>query len=106
MIRRGDDRDEYHRWIPDPRQDIYDFPCPRFPHLPFLQILPEYAGVVQHRAANHKGIAEMHAGHGGEGIDIVSAHPDAGGVIMADRIEEAVFGREQARGHARIKGEG
>lgn len=40
--------------------------------------------MVDQRAANDKRVAEMHAGHGSQGIDVVAAHPDAVGVVMSD----------------------
>ena len=61
--------------------------------------------MVDHGAADAEGVAEMHARHRGERVDVVARHEDAGGVVVADRVEEAVFGREQARRHAGVEGE-
>lgn len=62
--------------------------------------------MVGHRAADDEGIAEMHARHRGERVNIITTDPNPSGTVMADRVQEAVFGREQARGHARVEGEG
>ncbi len=105
MVRRGDNGDEYHRRIPDAHHHVGDLPCPRLPDLPFLLGFPEYTRVVDHRAADDKGIAEVHARHRGEGIDVVAAHPDTGGIVMPYRVQEAVFRREQAGRHAWVEGE-
>ena len=61
---------------------------------------------MEQGAADDKGVTEMHARHGGEGVDKVAAHPDAGGVVVAHRVDKAIFGREEARRHAREEGEG
>ena len=61
--------------------------------------------MVNHGAADHEGITEMHAGHGGKRIDKVAAHPDRGCVVVAHRIQETVFRREQPRRHAGVKSE-
>lgn len=62
--------------------------------------------MVYHRAADHEGIAKMHTRHRGERIHVITSDPNPRGTVMADRVQEAVFGREQARGHARVEGEG
>lgn len=62
--------------------------------------------MVDHSAADHESIAEMHAGHGGEGVDKVAAHPDRGCFVVAHRVEEAIFRRKEAWRHARVKGKG
>lgn len=48
----------------------------------------------------------MHARHRRERIDIIPTHPDTRRVVMPDRVQEAVFGREQAGRHARVEGKG
>lgn len=62
--------------------------------------------MVYHRTANHKGVAEMHARHRRERIDIITTHPDARRVVMPDRVQKAVFRWEQSRRHARVESEG
>ena len=62
--------------------------------------------MVDHSAADHKGVAEMHAGHGGEGIYKVATHPNRGCFVVAHRVEETVFRWKQARWHAGVKGKG
>ncbi len=61
--------------------------------------------MVDHGAADDEGVTEMHARHRGKRVYVITAHPDAGCVVMAHRIEEAVFGREQAWGHAGVEDE-
>ena len=105
MVRRRHDRHEYHRRIPDAQRDVKSLPPPPFAHLALFERAAEDAGVVDHGAADAEGVAEMHARHRGERVDVVARHEDAGGVVVADRVQEAVFGREQARGHAGVEGE-
>lgn len=62
--------------------------------------------MVDHGAADDEGIAEMHARHRRQRVDVIPAHPDAGCVIVSHRIEEAVLGWEQTRRHARVEREG
>lgn len=62
--------------------------------------------MVDHGAADDEGVAEMHAGHGGEGVDKVAAHPDRGRFVVTDGVEEPVFRGQQARRHAGVEGEG
>lgn len=102
MIRRRHDRHEYHARIAHPNKYIHAFPERRLADLPLLEGAPEDAGMVEHGAADDEGVPEMHAGHRGEGVDVVAAHPDAGRVVVANGIEEAIFGREKAGRHARV----
>ena len=62
--------------------------------------------MVYHRTADHEGIAKMHARHRSERVYVITSDPNPRGTVMADRVQEAVFGREQARRHARVEGEG
>lgn len=48
--------------------------------------------MVYHRAADDESVAEMHTRHRSEGVHKVSAHPDRGCIVVADGVEEAVFG--------------
>lgn len=61
--------------------------------------------MVDHGAADHKGVAEMHARHRSKRVDEVSAHPDGCCVVVTDRVEKAVFWWEEPWWHAWIKGE-
>ena len=61
--------------------------------------------MVEHSAADNERVAKMHAGHCSERIDEIAAHPDAGRVVVAYAIQEAVFGRKKTRRHTRIEGE-
>ena len=61
--------------------------------------------MIDHGGADDESVAEMHGWHCGEGIDKVSAHPDGCGFVVADGVEETIFGWEKARGHAGIQGE-
>ena len=62
--------------------------------------------MIYHRAANHEGVAKVHAGHRRERIDVITTHPDTRRVVMPDRVQKAVFCRQQAGRHARVEGEG
>ena len=105
MVRRRHNRHQYHGRVPDAQRNVKRLPTPPFAYLAFFERPPEDAGVVDHGAADAEGVAEMHARHRGERVDVVARHEDAGGVVVADRVQEAVFGREQARRHAGVEGE-
>lgn len=62
--------------------------------------------MVDHGAADHEGIAEMHAGHGRERIDKVAAHPNRCCFVVAHRVKKPIFRRKQAWRHAGVKGKG
>ena len=62
--------------------------------------------MIYHRTANHKGVAEMHAWHRRQRIDIITTHPDACRVVMPDRVQKAVFRWEQSGRHAWVESEG
>lgn len=106
MIRRRHDRDKDKNRIPHPEDSVENFRSGPFPRLPRLEGPREDASVVEHGAADDEGVAEMHARHCGEGVDVVAAHPDGAGVVVADGVEEAVLGGEEAGGHAGVEGEG
>ena len=99
-------RDEYETRISQPNEAVDRFPEPRLFRLSLFQGPSEDARVVNHGAADDKGVAKMHAGHGGERVDKVAAHPYRGGLVVAYRVEESIFRRKQARRHARVKGKG
>lgn len=86
MIRRRDDGDEDQTRIAQPDEAVDGFPKPGFLRFPLFQCASEETGVVDHGAADDEGIAEVHAGHGGEGIDEVAAHPDGGRFVVADGV--------------------
>lgn len=106
MIRGGNDRDQNHRRVAQPHQHVESFPPQRLSNLPFFQRAPKHARVVDHGAADDEGVAEMHARHRRQRVDVVTAHPDTGRVVVPHRIEEAVLGREQTRRHAGVEREG
>lgn len=47
----------------------------------------------------------MHARHRGERINVFTAHPYRGSVVVSDGVEKAVFRRKQAGRHTWIKSE-
>ena len=105
MVSRRNNDKQNHGRIAQPQERIDSFPPPRLPDLTLLQRPAEDAAMVDHGAADHKSVAEMHGRHGGKGVDVVAGHEDRGGIVAADGIEKAVFGREQAGRHARVEGE-
>ena len=106
MVRGRDDGDQDHTRITEPNEAVDAFPKRGLLRLARFQFRSEDAGVVDHGAADDEGVAEMHARHGGEGVDEVAAHPDGGRFVVADGVEEAVFRGQQARRHAGVEGEG
>lgn len=62
--------------------------------------------MVDERAADGEGVAEVHGGHGGERVDVFAAHPHALCVIVAHCVEETVLFGEEARRHAGVEDEG
>ena len=50
--------------------------------------------MVDHGAANDEGVAKMHAWHRGKRIDIVTTHPNAGSIVVTNRVKEAVLFRK------------
>lgn len=106
MICGRHDRHKNHARIPQPNQHIHAFPEERFADFTLLERAPEDTGVVEHGAADDEGVAEMHRRHGGEGVDVIAAHPDGRCVIVADGVEETVLWREEPGRHARVQGEG
>ena len=86
MIRRRHDGDENQTRISQPDEAVDGFPKTRFLRLPRFQFISEDAGVVDHGAADDKRVAEVHAGHGGEGVDEVAAHPDRGCFVVAHGV--------------------
>ena len=106
VIRRRHDGDENQTRISQPDEAVDGFPKRRFLRLPLFQFVSKDTGVVEHGAADDERIAEVHAGHGGEGIDEVAAHPDGGRFVVAHGIQETVFRGKKARGHAGVQGKG
>ena len=76
MIRRGDNSRQDHARIPDGDADVPELPESRFARLALVHAAAEDAAVVEHGAADDEGVAEVHGRHGGEGVDVVAAHPD------------------------------
>ena len=56
--------------------------------------------------ADAEGVAKVHRWHRRQHVDEFPAHPDALCVVVADRVEEAVFLGEQAWRHAGVYDEG
>ena len=86
VVRRRHDGDEDQTRISQPDETVDGFPKTGLLRLPLFQFFSEDAGMVDHGAADHERVAEVHAGHGGEGIDEVAAHPDGGCFVVADGI--------------------
>ena len=105
MVRRSHNRDQYHTGVSQAHTAVKDFPPPPLAAFPLFQRSAEYAGGIDHGAADDEGIAEMHGWHCGEGIYEIAAHPDGGCVIVADRVYELVFRWEEPGWHAWIEGE-
>lgn len=98
MVRRRDDDGQDQCWVEDTQQDEK-----RLLHARGRQVRApaEDGRVVNERAADGEGVAEVQAGHGGQLIDVLAALPYGLRVIVADSVVEAEFGMEQSRGHAR-----
>ena len=62
--------------------------------------------MVEHGAADDKCIPKMHARHRRERIDVFTAHPYRGRVVVSDGVKKAVFRRKQAGRHTWIESEG
>ena len=60
---------------------------------------------MEEGAADDDGVAAVHGGHCGEGVDEPAHHPQAGGFAVVDGVEEAVLRRQHARGHAGVQRE-
>lgn len=106
MVRCRYNSHEDHTRIPNSNRQVNAFPERRFAGFSFLEGAPEDAGVVEHGAADDKGIAKMHARHCSERINVIATHPDARCVVVADGVEEAVLRRKQSGRHAWVKSEG
>ena len=61
--------------------------------------------MVYHCTADDESIAKMHTRHCSERVHVVSAHPNGGRIVVADRIKEAIFGREKPGRHAGVESE-
>lgn len=84
MVCSGDNSDEDENRVDDAESRVDAFLQGGFAEFGFLEGASENTGMVDQCAADDKGVAEMHTGHGSQGIDIVAAHPDAVGVVMSD----------------------
>ena len=105
MVRCRHNRHEDHTRVSDPNQHVDAFPDCGLPNFAFLESAPEDTGVVEHGAADDEGVAEMHGRHGGKRIDVITTHPDAGCVVVANGVQKSILWREEARRHAGIQGE-
>jgi hypothetical protein len=106
VVRRGNDGNEDEGRVADAEEQVEDLPRGILAHLAALECAPEEPRVVDERHADAETVAKVHAGHGGELVHVLAAHPDGLGVVVAHRVEEAIFGGEQARRHARVDDEG
>lgn len=61
--------------------------------------------LVDEDTSDAERITKVHAGHGGQTVNKVSAHPDRCRILAVDGVDEAILLRQQARGHARVKDE-
>lgn len=61
--------------------------------------------MVDQGNADTERVSEMHGGHGSQGIDVVSLHPDRLCVVAANAVEEAILRREEAWWHTWVKDE-
>lgn len=55
--------------------------------------------MVDKRYPNHERVPKVHAWHGCEVVHEFAAHPNTLCVVTADSVDEAVFLREETRGH-------
>lgn len=98
MVRGRDDDGQHEGGVEDTQQDeegLFDSREREF------GAAAEEAGVEDQRAADGEGVAEVEAWHGGQLVHVLPALPDGLRVVVADGVVEAVFRREQPRGHAR-----
>lgn len=103
MIRRRYNRNQYIKRISHPDKNIKQRPESTFSNLPDFEIPAKDPGMVDHGDADAEGISEVHRGHGGEGIHVVSLHPHRLGVVAADAVEESVLRGEKTRRHAWVE---
>jgi hypothetical protein len=106
VVRRGNDSNEDEGRVADAEEQVEELPRGILAHLAALKRAPEEPRVVDERHADAEAVAKVHAGHGGELVHVLAAHPHRLGVVVAYRVEEAVFGREQPRRHAWVDDEG
>lgn len=62
--------------------------------------------MIEHSTADDKSVAKVHRGHSGQRVDIITAHPDTGSIVMANGVQEAILRRKETRRHAGIYGKG
>lgn len=108
MIRRRHDCRQNEAGIHDPQDEEEQLPPLALAALVAFQQLagPEDGAVPDEGAADAEGVAEVHRGHCGERVDVFARLPDGLRIVMADGVEEAVFGWEEARWHAGVEDEG
>lgn len=61
--------------------------------------------MVYHGAADAEGVAEVHGGHGGQGVDVFALHPDGLAVVVANAVQKAIFLGKEPRWHAWVEDE-
>lgn len=61
--------------------------------------------MVDERDANAERVAEVHRGHGGEGVDEIAFHENGLAFVVAYRVEETVFFWQETWWHARVDDE-
>jgi len=86
--------------VADTQQQVEQLPESRLAALALLQRASEEPRVVDQRAADAEGVAEVHAWHRGQRVYVLTAHPHALRVVVAHGVEEAEFGGEEPRRHA------
>ena len=86
--------------VADTQQQVEQLPKSRLAALALLQCASEEPRVVDQRAADAEGVAEVHAWHRGQCVHVLTAHPHALRVVVAHGVEEAEFGGEEPRRHA------
>ena len=103
MVCCCDDGDEYEQRVSDAENDKECYPDQPFTGFAFLKGFPENAGMVNHGTADDKRVTKMHAGHRSQGVNVITAHPNAVCVVVSDRVEEAILRWEEPRGHAGVQ---
>lgn len=105
MVRRGNNGEENRHGIRHSDPPIDTLPEQRFPRFISLVAATENTRMMPDGQSNNEAVPEVHTRHGGQRIHVVPTHPNALSVVVADGVEETVFWRQQARGHAWVKGE-
>lgn len=105
MVCGSDNGREDQCRVRKPEHKVEGLPEKVLSALALLQLGAEDAGVVQERAADAEGVAEVHARHRCEAVDVLAAHPDRLRVVVADGVEEAVLFRQEPGWHAGVEDE-